>query len=274
MKRFGFLMAGLIVLVAAQTASAGIISDLANATILEEFLFGDPNGTVLTAAANNVTSHLWDEDSDTLDVTTNGSGLLNASLKNNNGFGTNYVDNDDIIAAPGRRVFGVMEMTWDFDPNTLDTAENEELRISLMQNDPRSTFVVAEWEIQREDDNTVTIFGNGVGTGSSNTAKAVLNGGSLTQSTKFIAVVDADMNNATYEIHYSNDAGASFTTLGGGLLDPTRDTIKGFRMVLNNDLAGDSVLIDRAYLAVIPEPSCMILAAMGIIGLVAGRRQQ
>lgn len=255
-----------------QSASADIASALANATIREEFLFDDPNGTLLTAAANNVTSHLWDEDADTVPVTTNGLGQLNASLKNNVEFGTNYVDNDTITAGPNRRVLGVMEMTWDFDPNTLDTAENEELRISLIQFEPRSTFVVAEWEIQREDDNTLTILGNGVGTGATDLGPVVLNGGSLTQSQKFIAVVDAHMGDSTYEVHFSSDAGASFTTLGGGLLDPTRDTVDSLRMTLNNDLSGDNVLIDRVYLATIPEPSSMILAALGIAGLLTTRR--
>ena len=77
MKRLGFLMAGLIVLVAAQTASAGIISDLANATILEEFLFDDPSGTSYDAAANNINGgNLLTSDSDLAGVTTNGSGCL------------------------------------------------------------------------------------------------------------------------------------------------------------------------------------------------------
>lgn len=275
MNRLNVFAAGLAVMFLAQSASADIANDLANAVIIEEFLFDDPNGTLLTAAANNVTSHLWDEDVDTVPVTTNGLGQLDASLKNNTGFGTNYVDNNTINAngSPNQRILGVMEMTWDFDPNTLDTAENEELRISLMQFDPRSTFVVAEWEIQREDDNTLTIFGNGVGTGSSDTATVVLNGGSLSQSAKFIAVVDANMNADTYEIHFSSDAGASFTTLGGGLLDPSRDTVDSLRMTLNNDLSGDSVLVDRVYLAKIPEPATFVMALLGLLGMVGIKRR-
>ena len=163
-----------------------------------------------------------------------------------------------------------MEVTWDFDPNTLDTTENEELRISII--DAGSSFVTAEFEIQREDDNTLTILGNGVGTGAVDIPAVVLNGGSLTQSTKFIAVVDADLSADTFEIHYSSDGGASFTTLSGGVLNTDRGLNK-MRMILNNDLSGDNVLVDRIYLAKIPEPSSMILAALGIIGLVAGRRQ-
>ncbi len=270
MSRYIFSAAIVLTVLGVQASNADIITDLGNAVILEEFLFGDPNGTVLTAVANNVTSNPWDEDSDTLDVATNGSGQLNASLKNNDGFGTNYVNNADIFANPGQRVFGVMEVTWDFDPNALDTSENEELRISLMQNDPRSSFVVAEFEIQREDDNTVTIFGNGVGSGSSDTASANL---SLTQSTTFIGVVDADLSNESFEVHFSTDGGSNFTTLGGGVIAPGRDTIRGFRMVLNNNLADDNVLIDRVYLAKVPEPATMLLSTLGFLGFIASRRR-
>lgn len=259
----------------AAPASAGIIQDLANATIVEEFLFNDAAGTDLPSAANNVTSHPWDSDADTAGVTTNGLGQLNASLKNNIEFGTNYVDNDTLTPSAGR-VLGVMELTWDFQ-STLDPAENEEIRISLIQFDPRSTFVVAEWEIQREDDDTLTILGNGVGTGATDLGPVVLNGGSLTQSTTFISVIDVDMANDQYFVHYSSDGGASFTTLGAGSLDPDRDTVDALRMTLNNDLSGDGVLIDRVYLATIPEPGSALLLAVSAASLalvLRGKRRR
>lgn len=271
MNRLGFLGATLPVCLSAAIASADIATDLSNATILEEFLFDDASGTALTAAANNVTGHLWDEDTDTVDVTTNGSGQLDASLKNNVDFGTNYVDNDTLTPANGR-IFGVMELTWDF-RSTLDPAENEEIRISLIQNDPRSTFIVAEWEIQREDDDTLTILGNGVGTGATDLGPVLLNGGSLSQTDKFIAVVDANMGTDKYFIHYSSDGGASFTTLGPADLDPDRNTIESLRMTLNNDLANDHVLIDRVYLAsLVPEPTTGMLLVVGLLPGLLRRR--
>lgn len=264
-------LSGMLLVGVAGTTSAGIISDLASATILEDFHFDDASGTVLTAAANSASSHLWDEDVDTVDVKTNGSGQLDASLKANVEFGTNYIDT---AGFSGGRVLGVMELTWDFDSGTLDTAENEEIRISLIQFDPRSTFVTTEWEIQREDDNTVTILGNGVGTGATDLGPVVLNGGSLTQSSKFIAVVDANLTKSTYQIHYSNDGGTSFTSLGTGDLDPTRG-IESLRMTLNNDLSGDSVLIDRVYLAYIPEPASGLLMTLGLaLAAVWSRRRR
>ncbi len=241
------LCAAALAVAVAPVAIADIGSDLANAILIEEFLFDDANGTAISAAANNVTGHLFDVDVDTAAVTTNGSGQLNASLKNNNDFGTNYVDND-VLAPTDGRLFGVVELTWDFQ-STLDPAENEEIRISMMQFDPRSTFTVAEWEIQREDDDTLTILGNGVGTGATDLGPVLLNGGSLTQSTTFIAVLDVDMDNDTYSVHYSTNAGATFTTLGTGDLDPARDTVESLRLTLNNNLSNDNVLIDRIYLA-------------------------
>jgi hypothetical protein len=255
-------------LVARSSAHAGIIEDLASAQILEDFLFNDDAGIQIQGAANSANSgNLMDEDTDNNAVVTNGVGQLNASLKDNDELGTNYVDTRAFTSG---RVLGVMELTWDFDSQTLDTAENEEIRISLIQFDPRSTFVTAEWEIQREDDNTVTILGNGVGTGATDLGPVVLNGGSLTQSSKFIAVVDADLDSSTYFLHYSNDGGANFTTLGPADLDPTRG-IESMRLTLNNNLVGDNVLIDRAYLAYIPEPTTGALAALAGLALVGLR---
>jgi hypothetical protein len=260
----GALLAGSVFL--GNIARAGIIEDLANATIVEDFLFDDDAGTAYDAAANNAgTGHLISTDSDLDGVTTNGSGALNASLKNNTGLGSPNVDNDDITFG---RVFGVMEMTWNF-TSTLDAAENEELRISILN--AGTSTVTAEFEIERNDDDQLEIFGTAVGTGSSNIPAAILNGGSLVQSTKFIAVVDANLDTDEYFVHYSSDAGASFTTIGPGTIDAARIGEK-LRMVINNDFVGDNVLIDRVYLAtIVPEPSSMLLLALGC-GLLAGRR--
>jgi len=258
------------IFLASDAICAGIVEDLSNAKIVEDFLFDDVAGTQIQSAANSANpGNLFDEDADDNAVVTNGVGQLNASLKDNVEFGTNYVDTAAISSG---RVLGVMELTWAFDSASLDAAENEEIRISLIQNDPRSTFVTAEWEIQREDDNTLTILGNAVGTGSTDLGPVVLNGGSLSQSAKFIAVLDADLDNSIYYVHYSNDAGASFTTLGPADLDPTRG-VESLRMTLNNDLSQDNVLIDRVYLATIPEPATCALAGLALVGLLAIRRR-
>jgi len=259
---------GLTALGMMSSASAAIIDDLAAATIIEEFLFNDASGTSYDAAANNINAGvLLSTDSDLAGVTTNGS-ALDASLKANDDFGSTIADTAG--KALTGRYLGVMEVTWDFQ-STLDPAQNEELRISLL--DGGTSTVTAEFEIQREDDDTLTLLGNGVGTGASDIAPVVLNGGSLTQSSTFIAVVDADLTADTFEVHFSSDAGVSFTTLTGGVLNSDRGVDK-LRMILNNDLSGDNILIDRIYLAKIPEPATLALFALGLIGLAAGRRRQ
>jgi hypothetical protein len=74
-----------------------------------------------------------------------------------------------------------------------------------------------------------------------------INGGSLTQTDKFIGVVAADLDADTYEILYSSDAGATFLSAGSGLMDASR-IVETMRLTLNNDLSNDNVLIDRIYL--------------------------
>jgi len=263
-----------LMLACAQPAAAGISQDLANAIIIEEFLFDDPNGTQIPAAANNAgTGHLFDTDTGSFgdanaDVVTNGSGQLVVSLKNNTEFGTNYVDNDNIANG---RLLAVMELTWDFQSTFVSTAD-EEIRLNLINNDPRGTQVTAQVEIQRTGTSAINI--NGVAStaalGASNIADFALN---ITQTAKFIAVLDADLTNDVYSIHFSDNAGSTFTTTGSGTLAPLR-IANALRFVLNEDFVGDNVLIDRVYLARIPEPSSIVFAVLGIVGLAAGRRRQ
>ncbi len=251
----------------ASPAPASIIDDLSNLTIIEDFQFNDVSGTSYDAAANSANAgNLLSTDGDLAGVTTNGSGALNASLtslKNNDNFGSTLVDTADRSSG---RVFGVMEATWDF-RSTLDTSENEELRVTLISSG--TAGVLAEWEIQREDDDTLTILGNTVG--GDDIPAVLLNGGSLVQTSKFIGVVEADLDADTYAVHFSTDGGASFTTLGTGATDPARNLDK-LRIVMNNNLDNDNVLIDRVYLGVIPEPTSLATLALGCLGSAGLRR--
>ena len=250
-------------------------SGAAQAAILEDVPFNDAAGTAIQDAVNVATGHQFDVDADLVDVKTNGLGQLDASLKANNDFGTTYIDIDPVLdeVFTSGRFWGVMELTWDFDELSLDTAENEEIRLSLIQFSPRSTFVTAEMEIQREDDNTLTILGNGVGTGATDISPIGIN---MTQTQTFIAIIAVDLDADVMELYFSDDAGASFSIHTGGTLDPARG-IGSLRLTLNNDLSQDSVLIDRIYLTDqnpypsqipnVPEPSSALLLGLGGLAL-------
>lgn len=250
----------------AADAYGGIVEDLANAIIVEEFLFDDPSGTDIPSAVNNAgTGHMFDFDADTENVLTNGAGQLNVSLKNNTAFGTNYVDNDNITTG---RVFGVMELTWDFDTAVFDPDQDEEIRITLTNNDPRGSEVTAEFEIQRNGFSELVFQGNAVGGDALGPVPI-----NLSQPEKFIAVVDADLDNDVYSVHFSADAGTSFTSLGPGAIDPLR-IANAMRMVLNEDFVGDNVLIDRVYLAtIVPEPGSIVITVVALLGLFGVRKR-
>ncbi|TWT78314.1 hypothetical protein Pla123a_11050 [Posidoniimonas polymericola] len=258
-------------------AAATIALPAAQAVVLEEFLFDDPGGTAIEAAANNAgTGNLFDVDADLVDVKTNGAGQLDASLKANFDFGTTYVDTADSLTGS---YYGLIDFSYAFDEATYTTGEDEEIRISLIQFDPRSTFVTGEIEITRNSATDAVIFGNAVGTGAVDIGETA-----LPLSGSIIAIVAANLDADLMQVHYSLDGGASFTTLTGGELDPDRG-LGSLRLTLNNDFSDDAVLIDRIALydanpypglipsiENIPEPSAACLAL--VMTLAATRRRR
>jgi len=254
-------------------AGAGTWGGSASAAILEDVPFNDVAGTAIEDATNVASGAQFSVDADNAGVVTNGSGQLNASLKSNTAFGSTLIDVVPDITSG--QVWGVMELTWDFDAASLDAAENEEIRLTLISSG--TSGVAAEFEIQREDDNTVTILGNGVGN-TNDIPKVNL---SMTQTQKFIGIIAVDLDLDLMEVYFSDDNGGSFTTLTGGDIDPAREVDK-LRMVLNNDLSQDSVLIDRVYLtdmnpypnliATIPEPGTALLLGTGALAMIRRKR--
>lgn len=221
------------------------ITNSAKAVVFEDFQFNDTAGTAIEAAANSINpGSLFSADADNVDVVTNGLGQLDASLKNNDSFGGAFLDIDPGLTSG--TIYGVMELTWNFQ-SVLDTAENEEIRVSLINNDPTGTQITSEFRIVRNDTDQIVINGQAGGTGSTDLPDTILNGGSLAQTDKFIAVVAADLDASTYEILYSNNAGSSFLSAGTGISETGR-VVEAMRMTLNNDLVNDNILIDRVYI--------------------------
>ena len=247
-------------------ASADIISDLASATIIEEFLFDDAAGTTIADTVNSANAaHPFSSDSDTTGVLTNGLGQLDASLKDNTGFGTNFIDIDDITE--GRILLG-MELTWDFSTSVFDAGEIDEIRLTLTNNPPNGSQITAQMEIQRNSLTELELNSSATG-GDNFSSTSILN---FTQPTNFHMLLDVNLDTDMYTAYYSDDAGASYSSLGTGGINPTRIGA-AVRMVLNNDLSDDNILIDRVFLAVaVPEPSTFLLACLSV-PLFAGRRK-
>ncbi len=262
--------------------SAALLSVPSRAALIEEFLFNEPVGTPLTDTINSVAGgHPWigDPQGDLDGTSTNGSGQYSLAGKNNIELGTGHINNDPDITAG--TVYGVMELTWAFDEGSYDSAEPEDIRLSIINlNTASSSSVTAEFIITRPTADSVTLRGNAIGTGSSTISAVPL---SLTQSSKFIGVVGANLDSNIYSVYYSQDGGTTFATLSGGTIDATRIGAQ-LRMYLNNDFSQDNVLIDRVALyttnpfpgqiAGIPEPSTISLVLLCLVGFAGPRRQR
>ena len=163
MKQSSTFAIACVVLCFATSAQATILDDFNNGTIITDFEFGDTAGTQIQNAANSAAGGLmFDEDIDNNDVVTDGFGHLDASPKNNTEFGSNYVD---IPAINSGRVIALFDVQWAFDENIYVLAQDEEFRLSLIQFDPRSTFVTGEIFFTRTSATEVQLVGNAVGTG-------------------------------------------------------------------------------------------------------------
>lgn len=248
-------------------ANATILDDFNGGTLVADFQFDDVQGTQIQAAANSVDPlALFDADSDSDNVVTNGTGQLDASGKDNTAFGSNYVD---IPGVDFGRALGLFEVSWAFDEGVFDPAQDEEFRLTLIQFDPRSTFVTGETFFTRTSATEVTLRGNAVGTGSSDTPDVVFG-----SSGSLLTIIDVNMDTNTLELWYSDDGGTSFTSAGTGDLDPSRG-IESLRLVLNEDFTNDRLLIERVALAtIVPEPASALMVLASVLALLGVRRRK
>lgn len=250
----------------AKSVEASIIDDFNAATLVTDFQFNDPVSTPIESTINSADAAApFDSDADMGAAATNGLGQFDASGKDNTAFGSVYTD----LAAIGTgRVFGLLDVTWNFDESIYDSAQDEEFRLTLVSNDPRSTFVTGETFFSRTSATEVELRGNGVGAGSSDTPIVTLG-----SSGSLLTILDANLDNGTLELWYSADGGASFVSAGSGLLDPTRG-VESARLVLNEDFSNDTLLIERFAVATIPEPATGFLMVLASSFLIATPRRE
>lgn len=263
---FSRLLACLAAIGAADVATASILTTFNNSIPIADFKFNDPVGTAIEAAANSATPGMnFDVNAPLAGVVTNGLGQLDATPKSNTDLGSTYINLPGMTTG---RVLGLFELSWDFDVLIYDQAQDEEMRISLVSNDPRSTFVTVETFYTRTSATAVSLRGNALGSGTS-TSTLVL-GSSVP---RMLTILDADLDADTYTLHYSTDGGATFLTLGPAALDPARG-VESLRLVLNESFADDTVLIERVAFAVVPEPMTTTLAAIGVAALTLVSRRK
>lgn len=255
-------------------ATASIISDFNSGDILVDYTFDDVAGTDIPGAANSGDASLtFDSDSDSADVVTNGLGQLATAGKDNTNFGSNYIDLPLLDAG---RVIGLFEVSWEFDESEFNSSQDEEFRLSLVPNDPRSTFVTAEIFFRRTSATEVTLFGNGVGDASTDTPDVIFG-----SSGSLLTMIDVDIQSREFELFYSSDGGATFTSAGTGLTgdfdDETAEIdirpVSSVRLVLNEDFSDDTVLIERFAVSFVPEPSALLLVCGASLALSARRNR-
>ncbi len=264
MTKLRLLMALFGVVLLATNVEANILDDFNSGKIVADFSFDDPSGTQIPDTFNSaVGGGSFDVDTDNDDVVTNDTGQLDASGKANTEFGSNYVD---LASFNTGRVIGLFDVSWAFDESVYDPAQDEEFRLTLIQFDPRSTFVTSEIFFTRTSATEVTLLGNGVGPGATDTPDTILG-----SSGNLLTMIDTNLDTGVFELFASTDGGVNFSSLGTGTTDPTRG-ISSVRLVINEDYTGDRLLIDRFAVSVIPEPASVMVLAIGLATLGAIRQ--
>lgn len=262
---FPRFLACLAALGVADLARASILTEFNNATLVADFQFDDALGTPIESTANSVDPlALWDTDADFGGAATNGAGQFDAVGKNNTELGTVYVDTPSISSGV---VYALFDVSWSFDESIYVGAQDEEFRLSLIQFDPRSTFVTAETFFTRTSATEVELYGNAVGTGATDTPDLVLG-----SSGDLLTILRADLGSSTFELFYSADDGLTFSSAGSGVLDPTRG-IESIRFVLNEDFSNDGLTVDRIAFAYVPEPMATTLALLGVAVFASASRR-
>lgn len=273
MKKYHYKPTALVAIsaIAFLNSAFASLSDFNAGEIIIDYLFNDPSGTNIPTATNSGTlGGSFDTDADNAAVVTNGAGQLDASGKNNTSFGSNYVDTPTYNSG---RAIALFQFSYAFNEAIYDPSQDEELRLSIITTDPRSTFVTAEIYLQRDSATTTRLFGNQVGTGATDTPFVALG-----SSASLLVLMDLDFDTRDAALSYSINDGVSFIPVGTGQIGnhPTESgprALDSVRLIINEDYSDDTMLIDRLAVSIVPEPNALILLVASLPLLLLHRRR-
>jgi hypothetical protein len=264
-------------------AAAALIGSSAQAAILEDFQFGDANGTAITAAVNSANAG-----NNFLSQNT----AINASVQSGSfriqkgGEGTpvtgqvgNTFNMADVTSG---RVWLVANIAgWNYTGTASTPAER--VRFGFLDNtDPvaaNSSTISAEMNIDRVG-NDLQLNGMALGTGSTNIATTL--GLSLVRSTPLTLVLELNKSSDQYSVYYQSgvmpfallgtgDLGAS--TLNAG--DRDANSVR-FAFTGTFSEAGEFFDVNRIYVTndnPIPEPSALALVVAAALACGRMRRR-
>ncbi|MEM9764089.1 MAG: hypothetical protein AAF968_16535 [Pseudomonadota bacterium] len=250
-------------------ARATVLDDFNAGQLITDFQFSDASGTAIEDTLNSAApGQPFDSDADFSNSATNGLGQFDANGKDNDNFGTVYSDVDPITSG---RIIGLMELSWAFDESTYDPTEPEQVRQTLIGEDPRSDQVTAQILLERTAADEFSLTGTALGTGATSTGATVFSAaGSL------IVLIDVNLDTDSYELFYSADDGANVFSGGTGSIDANR-IVESIRFVLNNDFSQDVLLVDRFAVALagqVPLPATALPLALALLLLGARARRR
>ena len=188
------------------------VAPRADAGILQDFTFNDPNGTTIESAANSVNpTNLWLTQNNMVE-----SSVQSGKFRINKQTVAAQVGNTlDIADVSTGKIWLVAEIAgWNFTA-TASSPTAERVRLGFLDNSvptAGSNTITAEMNIDRlTADNSIVLSGEALGTGASNiTTDFPL---PLVRSTPFTMVLEVDKALDQYTVYYKDNT-APFATLG------------------------------------------------------------
>ncbi len=238
----------------AVVAVLAVVAPPVQAAILEDFLFGESNGTTLDNAENSVNSgNTWVLGGASWDPSAVNNGSFRIS-KTSTALATAHIDIANIDNTTMGKAWLVAEIAgWNY--VTTASALDAVVRFAFLDNDnmpPSGSTITAQMQINRDSAGNLQLAATALGTGSTNIGN--VSGLPLVQTDPFTMVLELDKDLNRYSLFY-REGDASFQAGGtGDLGQKIGDTAiregNSIRFGATGDFSdpGEFFDIDRIYL--------------------------